>query len=217
MNARKDYETRKNEILSVAEHLFIEKGYDETSVNDILQAAAIGKGTFYYYFESKEEVMNAVVNRFVTIFAENAEKIAEDSTLTALEKFSAILLGQAGSIDNEEWVLSELHKVENAKLHQKSLTETILAICPYLTAVVKQGIEEGTFHTPYPAETIEILLIANQFMFDAGIFQWSQAEFLKKVEAFIYSMELLLGTKKGSFQFIIDIYREQLEEGKNEE
>lgn len=65
MRLIKNPEERRNEILDAAEILFITKGYTKATVMDILQACNIAKGTFYYYFQSKEEVMNAIVMRFI--------------------------------------------------------------------------------------------------------------------------------------------------------
>jgi len=65
MRISKEPEERRNEILDTAEMLFFTKGYARTTVNDVLQVIGIAKGTFYYYFKSKEEVMDAVVVRFI--------------------------------------------------------------------------------------------------------------------------------------------------------
>lgn len=61
MKTVKDAELRRQEILMTARELFIKKGYDKTSVNDILKVVDIAKGTFYYYFSSKEEVLEAII------------------------------------------------------------------------------------------------------------------------------------------------------------
>lgn len=57
----------------------------------------------------------------------------------------------------------QFHQVNNAEMHQKSLVETILRLTPVLTNIVEQGIEEGSFHTPYPQETVEFLLVSHNF------------------------------------------------------
>src|SRR5690625_6835184 len=66
----------------------------------------------------------------------------------------------------KEEMIEELHVVGNAEMHQKSLTETILKLTPILTDVIEQGISEGVFATPYPKETIEILLVSASFILD---------------------------------------------------
>ncbi|HBT17621.1 MAG TPA: TetR/AcrR family transcriptional regulator, partial [Firmicutes bacterium] len=64
MRITKEYDERRNEILDTAEELFNMKGYDKCTVNDILKAVGIARGTFYYYFKSKEEVLDAIVSRY---------------------------------------------------------------------------------------------------------------------------------------------------------
>lgn len=71
MRTVKEYEERRNEILDTAEKLFVSKGYMKTTVNDILREIGIAKGTFYHYFKSKEEVMDAIITRIV-----NADVVA---------------------------------------------------------------------------------------------------------------------------------------------
>ena len=63
MRIVKEHDERKNEIIDTASHIFAQKGYDKTSVNDILNAIGIAKGTFYHYFKSKEEVLDAVITK----------------------------------------------------------------------------------------------------------------------------------------------------------
>ena len=62
MRVVKEYDERKNEILDASEKLFLEKGYVQCTIKDILKAVDIARGTFYYYFESKEEVLDAVIS-----------------------------------------------------------------------------------------------------------------------------------------------------------
>ena len=78
MRISKKPEERKNEILDNAEKLFGTKGYSKTTINDILLAVGIAKGTFYYYFKSKEEVMDAIVMRFIDNGIENIKAIAKE-------------------------------------------------------------------------------------------------------------------------------------------
>ena len=63
MRIVKEAEERRNEILDAAERLFSGKGYNHTTINHILDEVQIAKGTFYYYFKSKEEVMDAIIDR----------------------------------------------------------------------------------------------------------------------------------------------------------
>src|SRR5699024_4359198 len=123
------------------------------------------KGTFYYYFKSKEDVMDAIVDRFITIEVEAAEAIASDDTLKAPDKIFRIIMGENHHGNKKEKMIEELHEVSNEKMHQKSLIETIMQLTPILTKVIEQGIVEGVFETPYPRETVEVLLVSSGFIF----------------------------------------------------
>lgn len=63
MRVVKEHDEQKNEIIDTAERLFFQKGYDKCSVNDILTMLGISKGAFNYYFKSKEEVFDAIIQR----------------------------------------------------------------------------------------------------------------------------------------------------------
>src|SRR5690625_6774109 len=91
MRISKTPEERKTEILDAAEHLFTTKGYSETTVNDILKIVGVAKGTFYYYFPSKEEVMHAIVERFIDVEVQRAEAIASNTSLKAPDKIFQIM------------------------------------------------------------------------------------------------------------------------------
>jgi len=215
MKTLKTHEERRNEILDTSEILFATKGYVKTTVNDILEVIGIAKGTFYYYFQSKEEVMNEIVMRFIGIGVESAKAIASDANLKATEKIFQIISPQNQDTTQKEHILDELHQVNNAEMHQKSLVETILQLTPIITEVVEQGIKEGSFKTPYPKEVVEFLLISSQFLFDAGLFRWKPQEIIQKSKVFAYIAETMLEADKGSFSYIPRLYEEILEDKKN--
>ena len=208
----KDPEDRRNEILDAAKELFEKKGYDKTTVNDILEKIGIAKGTFYYYFKSKEEVMDAIVMRFIQIGVEAAESIAVDKNIKAFEKLYKIIAGQNLLTEQNEDILDHLHQVKNTQMHQKSNVETILQIAPIFADVIRQGISEGIFEIPYPQETIEFLLVASQFLFDRTIFHWTPEEIMSKAKAFAFIIESLLKAEKGSFDYVPKLYEKMLSE-----
>lgn len=208
MRISKEYEERRKEILDVSEKLFVTKGYLKTTINDILREVGIAKGTFYYYFKSKEEVMDAIVIRFVSAGVTAAKAILENTNLTVHEKFLQIIMVQKPTTDVKKEMINQLHQINNAQMHHKSLVETIKQLSPVLVEVIEQGIKEGLFHTPYPKEAIEFLLVSSTFLFDDGLFDWKPKEIIQKVQAFIYTMEVILGAEKGSFAYMSKVFGE---------
>lgn len=210
MRTVKEHEERRNEILDTAERLFVSKGYMKATVNDILQEIGIAKGTFYHYFKSKEEVMDAIIMRIIHEDVAVAKKIASDSNIPVLDKLFQILMSQVPKTGgNKEKMIEQFHQPNNAEMHQKSLVQAILHLTPILTDVIKQGIKENIFQTDYPQETIEFLLASAQVIFDEGLFHWQPHEVMQRAKAFISIMETTLGAEKGSFGYILDILNRQ--------
>lgn len=206
MRVIKDPEERKNEILDAAEMLFTSKGYAKTTINDILNEVGIAKGTFYYYFKSKEEVMDAIIMRVVNAEVAAAKEIAANPEISALHKlFQILMMQRPAKGGSKEKMIEQFHQPNNAEMHQKSLVQSILRFTPIITEVVEQGIEENIFATDYPQETTEFLLVSSSFIFDEGLFDWQPAELLRKAEAFVNVMEMVLGAEKGSFDFVYEM------------
>ncbi|PEB51830.1 TetR family transcriptional regulator [Bacillus pseudomycoides] len=206
MRVVKEYEERRSEILNAAEKLFASKGYTKTTVSDILREIGIAKGTFYHYFKSKEEVMDAIIMRIVNADVAAAKKIAANSNIPVLDKLFQILIAQVPKAGgNKEKMIEQFHRPNNAEMHQKSLVQAILHLTPVLTEVIEQGINEKIFVTAYPRETIEFLIASAQVIFDEGLFQWQPHEAMQKAKAFINMMETTLGAEKGTFDYILAI------------
>lgn len=188
MRVIKESKERKNEILDIAEHLFNEKGYAKTTIDDILKESGIAKGTLYYHFKSKEDILSAMIERQIERRKQSIRQIAEDKTISAAEKLFQVitLLSKSGTLADG------LHEKENSELHQKSFTRSLMRFAPIVTDIIEQGIKSGEFSTPYPRESVELLFCASQ-LHDPGVFVWTKEERRRKVEAFFWILELTLG------------------------
>ncbi|ASZ17821.1 MULTISPECIES: TetR/AcrR family transcriptional regulator [unclassified Bacillus cereus group] len=210
MRIVKEYEERRKEILETAERLFITKGYTKTTVNDILKEIGIAKGTFYHYFKSKEEVMDEIIMRIIKDDVAKAKVIVSNPNIPVLEKLFRILMEQSPkSGDVKDKMIEQFHQPNNAEMHQKSLVQSIIHLSPVLTEVLEQGIEEGIFSTSYPQETIELLLSSAQVIFDDGLFQWKPEEMMRRAKAYIKMMEVSVGAKEGSFNYMLEVLMKQ--------
>ncbi|EEM47841.1 TetR/AcrR family transcriptional regulator [Bacillus cereus] len=210
MRIVKEYEERRKEILETAERLFLKKGYTKTTVNDILKEIGIAKGTFYHYFKSKEEVMDEIIMRIIKEDVTKAKRIVSNPDIPVLDKLFKILMEQSPkSGDVKEKMIEQFHQPNNAEMHQKSLVQSIIHLSPILTEVLEQGIEEGIFSTPYPKETIELLLSSAQVIFDDGLFQWKPEEMINRAKAYIKMMEASVGAKEGSFDYMMEVLIKQ--------
>lgn len=77
-------------ILDVATHLFVEKGYDATSLQDIINETNLSKGAIYHHFSSKEEIFEAIFHRIGEENTTALAKVRDDKSLNGLEKLWAI-------------------------------------------------------------------------------------------------------------------------------
>ena len=107
--------------------------------------------------------------------------------------------------DKEKKIVNNIHNPQNLLMHQKQFDSIIDNVVPILTKVICEGIEKGIFNTDYPLETVEMILIYTQTVFDSNN-NLSMEETLRKISAFIVNLERLLGAEKGSFDFIKQVF-----------
>lgn len=201
----KQPEVRRREILDAAVELFARKGYAATSINDILEAVGIAKGTFYYHFAAKDEVMRAVVVQLVEEGIAHARVIAADRSLPVAERVLAIIASQRAHGDKAAMVNS-LHEAGNAEFHLLSHTALIERLTPVIAAVVREGITAGVFDTPFPDESVEMILTAVSFLTEGGFesragegSEGAGADRDNVVPALLLGAERLLGAAPGTF------------------
>ncbi|WP_147589648.1 TetR/AcrR family transcriptional regulator [Clostridium paraputrificum] len=205
MKVIKNGEERKHEILDIAKELFIEKGYENTSIVNILEKVGIAKGTLYYYFTSKEEILDAIIDRISEKIFYKAQEISKDPSLSVQEKILGVVMSLNIEDDKEKKIVNNIHNPQNLLMHQKQFDSIIDNVVPILTKVICEGIEKGIFNTDYPLETVEMILIYTQTVFDSNN-NLSMEETLRKISAFIVNLERLLDAEKGSFDFIKQVF-----------
>jgi AcrR family transcriptional regulator len=206
MKTVKEGEVRKKEILVAARRLFVEQGYDHTSVNDILRVVDIAKGTFYYYFVSKEEVLEAIIRDIVEEGAHRAEAIVQDRSIPVVQRIMLAIMAQAPDFEGADEIKEEIHKVENAKLERLYMREMLRRMTPVLAGPVDEGIEQGVFSTRYPVECIEAILLLGHMMFDCEVFGWEKEMLPHKMQAFLANVERIFGAQEGEMDQIMHLF-----------
>lgn len=209
MRVVKEAEERKQEILDTAEMLFGTKGFDNTSTGDILDAVGIARGTLYYHFKSKEEILDGVIERMTNRLMQDAKEIAQNKELPVLERFTKAIMSLNVESKIGYEVMEQVHRPQNALMHQKMQTTLLAGINPILTELVEEGIEQGICHTQYPESVVEMtMLYANTAFDELNIAEISLEQRDKKIAGFIYNVERLMGMKEGSLQeAIMEIFR----------
>ncbi len=192
---------KKQIILNAMRELFIEGKAGTASVRDIAEKAGIAKGGMYYYFRSKEEVMDALVLREYDDIIRACDEAVARCEGNALEKFALLLRSYQGAYVDAS--LDEyLHMPQNAAIHQKSLAQILSALSKIVARIIGQGVAEGIFQCEYPQECAEIVLSAYTFLLDPGIFCWSAQEYIAKIQALADMLEKSLCAPKHSFRFL---------------
>lgn len=197
MRVVKDAAERRNEILDVAERLFCTRGYDQTSTNDILAEIGIARGTLYYHFSSKEDILDAMIDRILDEIVRRASQIALDGSIPVLERMTQTILASNVDTKTGDMILEQMHKPQNALMHAKMQERLLKQLIPLFTKLIEDGISQGLMQTDDPEDTIEMLLLYSNTVFDDAI-AYSEKEKKKKVLAFISNTEILLHMEKGS-------------------
>ncbi len=164
----KKHDIRKNEILDVAQNLFYSEGFDKTSINQIIDQMGIAKGTIYHYFKSKLELLEVVVERFITQIAESIQPILQQENLNAIEKLNTCFR-QIGQIKFEKKefmfeLLKIMNRDENIIMRHKMITRSIDLLAPIIAEIIKQGNTEGLCNTEYPLESAQYILAISSYL-----------------------------------------------------
>ena len=192
---------KRDLILDTMQELFKEGIAGTASVSDIAKRAGIAKGGLYYYFHSKEEVMDALVERQYKNIINNCSELVSRSNLNAIEKFTLFAKSYTSAYVDPS-LDTYLHMPQNAAIHQKSLAQILSSLSGIIADIIRQGIDEGLFICEYPEEYAEFILSVFAFLLDKGIFTWSDEQVHMKMRALADIIEKGLSSEPGSFAFL---------------
>ena len=185
---------RKQELLRIAYQLFITKGYEATSIDEIIEQAGIAKGTYYYYFESKEQTLEEVIDMMLEEEAGRAEAIMS-TDLSIPDKIVGIISALRPQV-NEMPIEDALNRPENILMHDKVYKKLIGMVVPVLSEVVDQGVKEGIFACDHIPERVRMLLIISRDLFDED--RYTEED----IDVFIDTVERILYAQPGTMGFI---------------
>ncbi|MCB1515998.1 MAG: TetR/AcrR family transcriptional regulator [Hyphomicrobiaceae bacterium] len=195
-------EERRLEIIETSERLFRQFGFTNVSVDQIIREIGVAKGTFYYYFKSKEEILGAIVDRALDQMVDQVKSVAREPSLSALAKMELLLRGSQVGDDSNLELAEMMHLPGNRELHELSNIQTVLRLSPLFAEIVEQGNGEGTFACERPLETVQFLLTGAHFLLDGGLFAFSPEEQKARRITAQRIIELGFGAAPGSFDFM---------------
>lgn len=153
---------KRDEFVEAGQRLIQTKGYEHFSIEDLLSEVGASKGAFYHYFDSKQALLEAVIDRMADAGLAVVQGVVEDPTLSAVEKLSRYFSG-IGSFKTEraEFVL-QLMKVwysdDNAMARERFRRLVFERVTPQIARIIRQGVAEGTFTLSEPDQMAHIVL-----------------------------------------------------------
>lgn len=200
MRKVKEAEERRNEILDAAEQLFGQKGFDGTSTNDILEKVGIARGTLYYHFKSKEDIMDALIERYSIWILGAAQEIGADKGIPVNERILRVVMAlNISEGESSKEIMEHIHKPQNALMHQKIQKVIVGGVTPILAEIIREGIEQGMFNTPFPYECMEMVVAYANAVLDGDLVELTDGERFSRIQALIFNTERMLGAESGSF------------------
>ncbi len=212
----KEHAVRRNEILDVAQRLVYTKGYEQMRIQDILDGLQISKGAFYHYFDSKQALLEAILERMQEEAEQLLIPIVQDPHLPALDKLQRFFATLNRYKTTQKAFFLELLRVwyadDNTIVRQKARAAGVKWVTPWLSVIIRQGIQEGVLTTSYPEQVGEVVL---SLALDLGetlgglllSFEPERDDMLRierTVAAYTDALERTLEAPRGSLQLVDD-------------
>lgn len=205
---------RRDAFLDAAERLIRTCGYEQMTVQDVLGEVGASKGAFYHYFNSKEALLEAVIERMTDQATAVIDPIVNDPTLPAAVKLQAVFsAGGQLKAERSDLVLGLIrswYSAENDLVRMRVVRAGAGWLAPRLAAIIRQGLAEGTFSVTSPDHTASILVgllfgsgdTFGQLVLDRGADRVAFAEAERYIHAYDEAVERILGLPPGSFVLI---------------
>lgn len=208
---RTNHEHKKQELIMVAFKLFMIKGYENTSIQDIIKTAEISKGAMYHYFSSKEDILDDVLNYIIDSDIKRFTPLLNDSNHSALEKLTSLMSHEPSEIPEQVQEANEYIEARPVSIFDYRARElSKKRSMPVLTEIIKQGVESGEFHTQYPEEMTAFIYASGQEMETWFTNDLDKPAILEKVTTFIGLMEYCLGLNKEQYNFLLKFWEDQI-------
>jgi len=192
-------------ILDALEELLASRDMQAITVREIAQAAGIGKGSIYYYFSSKEEILDALIERNYKKPLELAKNLATQKEIPPFTRMAMLFQAcQSSSVFiKQNSTSSDAESAQKfAFLHHKYLSHVISKLKPALTQIIKQGIESGEICFEYPAALAEIVLIVLAVKFDNSLLPSTPQETEETLRGLVALLEKGTDVASGTLSYL---------------
>jgi AcrR family transcriptional regulator len=199
-------QNKREQILDAMQELMGSSNAQAISVSDIAQKAGIGKGSIYYYFSSKNDIIDAVIERSYSRVLDAGKELAASSHMDAFKKMELIYhacLDSSTELRRQEAIGTFNEQQESAFIHQKFARIIITRLKPILTDIIRQGMEEGTIHCEYPEETAQIVLTVLTITLDNNLIPADQDQIGRILTAFTQMQEKSMDIPAHTLEFVL--------------
>lgn len=191
-------------ILDALQQLLEDRTIQSISVSEIAQKAGMGKGSLYYYFPSKEAILDALIERSYEKTLQTAKNLASQTDIAPFTRMA--MLFQACQNSSTAFLMQPETPISSAQdiafLHQKYLTRLVSELKPDLTEIIKQGVENGEIHFDHPAALAEIVLIVIAVKLDNSLFPTSPEETAETLKGLIALLEKGTDIAPGTLNYL---------------
>ena len=195
------------QILDALQNLMESRSIQSISVSEIAQTAGMGKGSIYYYFPSKDAILDALIERNYEKPLETAKTLAGQTEISPFTRMAMIF--QACRSSSSEFLRQEEKEPvsltgarEHAFIHQKYMAHLISELKPVLAEIIRQGIDSGEIHFPDPAALAEIVLIVLTVKLDNTLVPSSRDGIEGTMRALVSLLEKGTENPAGSLNFL---------------
>ena len=204
------YDEKKQKLIEIAFELFMRDGYENTSIQDIMNVAKISKGAMYHYFTCKEDILDAVLNYIIDLDMKRSDSVLNSTTLRPIEKLTAMMsfdrLQTAREVKQAaEYLMQRPDSIFDYRARELSKKRSI----PSIANLIKEGVAVGEFHTKYPEEMASSLYVSVQSIGELIVHQTDISALRRNIEALIELLTLCLGLEKKEQDFLIAFFKEQ--------
>lgn len=194
-----------HKILDALQELLENKNIQSISVSEIAQTAGIAKGSIYYYFPSKDAILEALVERSYATSIETAKNLAKQTNIPPFTRMALIFQACRNSSSEflrQNTTTTSASVQEKSLLHHKYLRYIISELKPVLTEIIRQGIDNGEISFDYPAALAEMVLIVLTVKLDNTLVPSTPEEIENTLLGLISLLEKGTGNPRGSLNFL---------------
>lgn len=216
MHVVKAHDERRAEFLDTAMQLFMERGYEATTINTIIDTVGVSKGAFYHYFRTKEDLLDEIAERTSQAALTLVEPLVDDDSLDAVAKLNELFhRTNAFKAANREIIIAiaeVFYSDRNILLRDRLSRRSREMVVPLLTRIIEQGNREGLMQVTHPTETATLVLrVGSELVSEiaeslvaADQNDQAASAVIRMMDVYTESVERMLGVAPGRLKLVDD-------------